>query len=492
MLGNVAEIMTAKDGQRHALAPVAVTSLPQRVKAASSSGVASMLGNTSTNWRSYGGRDRDLPAITQNRMLRLAHYLVAVNPFAKRILGLLRDFTVGDGISFEVKHEDPELQDEIREALTEFWEDPINNLDERWDTWCFEFPRDGEQILPVAVNKITGDCQLGYIDPMRVDYVLMDKDNGLITDSVVLQPAFPDMVKRTFKVVRQLEDGLYGIPEGAEDVCFFWAMNRPSNASRGVSEIFCLADWLDLLDRTLFNEVERRELLKVFAWVFELEGATKETVEEFKKYYDENYGGKLNPSELQILGGKTKLHAVTPDLHGKDNVDFSKFMTNFAFNGAGFPPHFHGDPEDTNRSTGDSMAIPVNRMLATYGRRIRRMVKEMLTFVLHQKIRVGYFGSKSKDAAKAKIDVKTFEVGRKEAKEVSEALKSLTESLMVATGKGWITEDDAASTFVGQLNLLGGEIKPAHQEEGDLSSEEKQRQADLENYQKQTEDALAS
>ncbi len=461
------------------------------------------LSTEDSNWRSLSQTPRDLSPVSHDKHLQLAHYLAETNPFARQVLNLYRDFIVGDGISYEIKHEDSDLQDEIRKTCEEFWNAPVHDLDLNTDTWVWELFRDGELILPVAVNSANGQCELGYIDPRNVKEVRIDPENPLITDAVVVKSSATQS-ERVFKVVRIGKDGLYEIPKGGDGACFYFAINRPTNATRGKSETYACADWFAALDRSLFNEIERRELLKAFIWWAKITGASPETIQAYQKEMQKK---PLRQGTVKVTSDAVEWKAVTPDLKGQDSVEFTRFLKQFVGAGAGFPPHYLGDPDNTNRATALAMTDPVNRQIKTKGRVIKKAWHTLLTFALHMRIRAGYFGSKTEAAKETKIEVKLFEPGRKDSETIITGAKALAEANMVAVQNKWIDNEDAATMYAGQVSQLGTEVLPLHQKEPkdqgayDLEGDEEEEipagkskngKAKLKNYEARINRALAS
>lgn len=427
-------------------------------------------GNKDSEWRSLSSAPRDLSPATHTKMLQVAHYLATMNGIARRILGIFRDFTIGDGITFEVKHDDPKLAEEVNAALEGFWNDDVNDLDERLDNWVWELPRDGELILPWSANPSNGMVQLGYIDPRNISEVRINADNPLITDSVVITSS-DTYRQRTYRVTRRDAQGLYSAQKKDDGDCLYFAINRSSNATRGQSEIFSIADWLAVLDTSLFNEQEIRQLQKLFFLHEHIEGAGQKEIEAREEHYKTN---PPQPGTVVVTGGSkaSTFSILKPANTAADTVEFSKYTKEHIAASSGIPPHFLADAQDVNRSTGDSMTDPFNRMLKTFGKRVKRIVERMLLLALHQRVIAGYFGSKSKAALDCKITVKIFEPGRKDAAAIAVMMKDLATALLAASEKAWITDEDASAVFTGLLSSLGYEVAARTQEEIDAGQAE--------------------
>ncbi len=401
------------------------------------------LDGSSDEWRSITQTERDLSPIEHTRMLRISHFLAETNPMARLALRMYRDFTVGEGVSFSCEDE------KVRDILDKFWTDPINDIEAHWDTWAWEIWRDGELILPVAENEHTGFIELGYIDPRQVKEVRTSKDNPLITEEVVVnQTAFQP--ERVYKIIQfNRQTGLYEIPEGGDGACFYFAVNSPTNATRGKSELLPAADWCDVVDKTLFSEVERTEFMKAFLWDITLKGA-----DPAKVIAKENKLKKEPPRPGSFLAHNEEesWKALSPDMKHTDLVKFLRFLFNFAAMALGFPPHWFGQAEDVNRSTGDSMKDPVIKMLQAKAKQIKGFIQKMNTFVIHRAVAKGMLG---KDALEAEVNVHLYDVSQKDAAEIAGYLKDLVISLQTASMEQWIKPADASRAFTMTANRLG-------------------------------------
>src|SRR5262245_14010446 len=81
---------------------------------------------------------RDLTPLAQDYMQRLVYWLWERNPLAKWLVEVVVDFVLGEGATVESEHA------QVRAVIEAFWNDPVNMLDKRLDTFTREFGLYGE------------------------------------------------------------------------------------------------------------------------------------------------------------------------------------------------------------------------------------------------------------------------------------------------------------------------------------------------------------
>jgi len=132
-------------------------------------------------WRSLSVYQRDLPQVTHEKQLKVAFWLYRHNPIAKRIIEVIQDFVIGPGVQFSAK------EPKVEEVLWNFWSDPHNGWELRQFQRVSELFLFGEQIYQVFVNEANGHVRLGYIDPLNVEKIILDRDNPEIAREIKLK-----------------------------------------------------------------------------------------------------------------------------------------------------------------------------------------------------------------------------------------------------------------------------------------------------------------
>src|SRR5260370_19742142 len=235
--------------------------------------------------------------------------------FGKRLVRVMVDYILGEG--FKANSEDPALQ----EVIDKFWKDPTNSMEEMLDGWGVELLVFGELCIPVAVNPVDGSVRLGYIDPEEIESV----EFGLMqtaTSQEITLPAYVRMRKRAnesegrrleiIHVDEDVDSATFGELKGD---CFYFAINKVKAASRGISELFALADWIDVFDNMIFDFADRLRLLNSFWWHYTLKSAHNPGVHKIRAKLmstPPRQGG------IEVTNDQISIEARTPDLKGAD------------------------------------------------------------------------------------------------------------------------------------------------------------------------------
>lgn len=276
---------------------------------------------------------RDLSPLAQDRMLEVAYYLWESNVFARRLVTLMTDLILGQGIS--VVAADAKNQ----EVIDATWNHRENKLDQNIRAFYNSLSVNGELALPVAPNPINGISRLGFIDPYQIKDIVPLPDNILVPDVMVLKAA-PGQTEQRLKIVR--EDPMTGRLVG--DV-FFFKINALPNGLRGRSDLGPVADWLDLYDQFMFGELERVNLLSNFVWDWKIDGADDAKIAEKLKRFP-----KPKPGQVFAHNEKETLEAVTPDLKAGDRSEVARMLRVHIAGSMGYPLSYLGET-DSNRAT---------------------------------------------------------------------------------------------------------------------------------------------
>lgn len=326
------------------------------------------------------GTERDLPSLTQDRVRELAYYLWSTNLLANRLIELPLSYLLAEGVSLTVG--DPQA----KQWLDAWWRDPINDFDLKLKKKIRELLLFGEQCYPVFVNQYNGHVRLGYLDPSRIDEVIVDPDNGEQAIGLITKA---DAEGRTMKyrlIVNGEESDLFSDRvrqmrmEFTDGEAFYFAINDLSNGTRGRSILTAQIDWLDVYDQFLFGEVDRTRFLRSLVWDVTLKGATPDAVRARAKGLRPPAPGSLN-----VHNDSEIWQALSPSLGSGDSETVAKLLRNHVLGGATIPEHWYGGAADVNRATGDSMSDPTLKIYSAYQADIKAMLEKMAVFAINRR-----------------------------------------------------------------------------------------------------------
>lgn len=309
-------------------------------------------------WRRLtGDGQRDLAPMTQDRMQRLAHYQWETNLLANRLIELPVAYLLAGGVRLTIEDEDAQA------VLNRHWNDGLNAWDLKLPKRARELALFGEQCFPVFRDPNTGFVRLGYLDPALIATVVTDPENREQPIGVVTKRDKRGNVRRYRIIVNVPESafaaGTRKIRETFTDgECFFYRVNDLSSATRGRSDLLAQIDWLDAYDQFLFGELDGTAFRRAFVWDVTLTGASPEEVTEKAKKIT-----APKPGSVRVHNENEQWEPKAPDLQAADSAEGARLFRNQVLGGATLPEHWYGGGGDVNRSTGESMSEPTEKVL---------------------------------------------------------------------------------------------------------------------------------
>jgi len=403
---------------------------------------------------------RDLAPMSQERMQEIAFYLYDTNIFAHRLLELIKDFVVGEGVKYSAK--DPEVEG----VLKEFWDDSVNAWDRKGGQRILELGLWGEAFYPVAVNDQNGKVRMGYLDPVSVARVVTDPENVEIAWQVKRKGSLT-APQKTYDVIREDDNPRSPTFEKMVGDIFFFSVNKVTTSKRGRSDLFTLSDWIDGFDQFLFNALERSHLMNVFLWDVTLEGYDQIQID---KWLDDQSVPK--PASIRAHNERVKWNAVVPELGSHETSESAKLFKNHMLGGAGLPPHWYAGGEGITRATALEMATPVIKRLKSRQLVFKHMILDIFKYVIHQAI----IHQRLKKDVDQTCSVNLPKILEKDVYTLALGMKFVMEALEKAVEKQWVEEKDAKRIFAFMMGQLGLEITPTEEKEGKKKEPEEKKE----------------
>jgi hypothetical protein len=428
-------------------------------------------------WRKLTGLNatRDLLSITQERAQEIGVYLAENNPLGKWIIDVLVDFLVADGLPFESDNED------VSQALEDFWYDPLNNLEVYFRKHVREKRIFGELCLPAWTAQQTGYLRIGYIDPTQIDKRVTDPENVKMVIGIVLKGNAGEEGRRLKTI----------LPAGADEImspaakelrdsfvdgeCFFSAVNNLTNSPAGRPEELHSADWLDAYEQFLFDAADKWTLLNSFLWDITVKGGNEDAC-------------KLQANNLTKKAGSTYSHnenvtlqAVTPDLKTQDVDTGARVVRNHILGSHCYPEVWFGGGGDANRASSIEMGTPACKMLSSKQREEKAFWELVFQTVIDRRRAARTLTCSEEDAKNWSI--LQPELTTKDATKNSSALAQVTTALATAIQQEIIDTVSARKIFLVLAGSLGIEIDETDVEKRLKEEIEKREQSD---YRKET------
>lgn len=408
---------------------------------------------------------RDLMPASQDRMQQVSYYLYVTNPQAHRIIEIGVDFVVGEG--FTVEAEDPAVQEEI----DAFWTDPVNGLDLAIREYTRELATFGELCLAVASNPVNGRTRVGYIDPAyieTVEYSTLEALPGIavtVPQTVVLRMQAGEKAGRRLTVVHRDEDPYSATFGQLVGDCLYFAINKARAGTRGISDLFALADWIDGYDQMLFALMNQIDALSRFIWDVTLKGMTEPQIVEWLS----KHGTPPKSGSVRAHNENATWKAESPSLNASDKTEGARVIKNMALGGAGIPEHWFAEGGNTNRATALEQGEPTLKMLTSRQLLVKAILSLLVELVVDRKIAVGVL----KPAVDRKFQVKAPDLSPKDQAKITTALGTAMQALAFAQQAHAVDRKTIARFLVMMAQPLGIELKvdeilaAAAQEEAD-------------------------
>jgi hypothetical protein len=386
-------------------------------------------------------QDKDLTPFAQEKMGKIAYYLVDVNPLAKALISLMVGFTIGRGLNFSSDDE------KIRNVLKDFWSDPVNKMQLRQ----FDLVRSlfifGELALPVAVNPNNGFIRVGYIDPTHITKVHLNEFNALIKDRVYYKVVTLDsgvMEEKGFDVINiDLEQTTLtrGTLTGEG---FFFTINGVPNSGRGRSELLPAFDWLDGYDKFLYSRLQRAIMQNNLVWDVALEDANPEEVAKWiEERRKRGSAGPPKPGGMLVHNNKEIWTPIVPDFKSSDNTaDASLFQSMIAVSLL-FPRHFLSLPGDTSRAVGVEMQEPTVKHIESKQLQIEDLFSTQFHYAIDQAALRGLVSTKWIKRRENRFNMSLPEISPKSLDKVSRGMERAMKAMDVCIENGTVTKGTA-------------------------------------------------
>lgn len=397
-----------------------------------------------------GMLSRDLTPMGQDTMIELAYYLYDTSGLVKRFVRDSSNFVLGEGLTLDVKNDD---EGTAKKWLEDFWEK--NRLElrlrKRIEFLCLL----GEQCWPVLVNPYNGRVMLGYIDPSNIDTVEVVTGFPEIPQRIVLKGATTGR-GQSFAAIREDWDPMSRTTGRMVGECFFYSINNPPNGTRGRSDLIQSFDFINGLEESLFDEIDRIKLIKAFIWDVTLNGATDEEISDFLKKNRTPKAGSVRAHNDRVTW-----QAVAPDLKMQDSKTFLDFMKTYLAACQNRPDSWFGSGGKVYQSEAELNGEPTFKDLGTLQLFVRCMLEDVCRFVIDQAVIRGALRESKSDPLKPAVNMP--EMVTRDLKAIVEALFQFAQALTVAESQGWLSKDTSTELFASVVVRCGFEIDAAEE-----------------------------
>jgi hypothetical protein len=422
---------------------------------------------------------RDLGTLTQERQREISYYLYDTNPFAKRVINQTRDFVAVPAEQWSIEHEDEELNAIVKR----FWSDPINAWVKRLPDRVKELGLAGEQCYTLVTGK-DGIVRVGYVDPAFIFKVNPDARNREIIESISLkeknlgEPLALKVVNYDLDEGRMVGlDRLQQADGDGEFVgqCMFWALNKPTNATRGRSDLFVLADTLGMLDDFHWNRMEKSALANSFVWDVLCKNMNEAQIKEYAKSQN-----APRPGTARFHNENVEWQAVAPSLNAEDASADARMFRIPVTAGSGIPEMWlFGVGEDANRASAYEMVDPPMRMMAERQAFVVGMIVDIVRYQIDMAIEIGKAGMIDDPAERYNFSINVPEISSRDMSKAATSYQSVTTATALNVEQGFLSRETAVGVIAFTTSQLGYDVVAEQEIERMEAEDEEQAEKDL-------------
>jgi hypothetical protein len=332
------------------------------------------LTDEATGWVGWGGFGRaDAAAADGQQGYRDALAAWRTNPYAKRAIDIITDYTVGDGLT-------PVAPGELGRFIDTFWTHPQNRLDLRLPELVDELSRSGDLFLALFRNSADGMSYVRAVPKSEVVAIeTAENDWEREIAYVIGNGALPSdelrMTNEESAAVRSSFGTTYLSPahpdaESADVVMLHYSINRPVGALLGESELATILPWLRFYGAMLEDRVRLNWAARAFLWFVKVPpGRVAAKAEQ--------YAIPPEPGSIVIHDDGEQWEMKAPALGGTDAQHDLRALRQMIAAGTGQPPHWHGDGGDINRAVAQAMQDPAIRRLRRRQKHVQHIVVDL-------------------------------------------------------------------------------------------------------------------
>lgn len=322
---------------------------------------------------------RDLPPELHERMIKLSYLAWRTNPMAKRLIEMRVNFVLGSGITLS----SPDVG--TMKVLRDWWTNPYNN----WPYNIHQRYRDlliyGEWLQHPLVNSL-GEVFIRDVQPDNIKAIEVELGNHSQAEFLILKKVVNPQTKEEKEelvvpiIRRRLDPKTLTLGQYTGSV-FYFGINRTTDATRGIGELFPLIDYIDLYDEVLFRRAEKIVAMGSIYFDLKAEGLSER---EMRDYLAKETSLPPKPGGVYMHNESFELNLKTPDLHADDHAEDVRTIKSHIVAGDGWPGTFFDDPGSAGRAVGAEMAEPALRMIITQQDMLREILRIEMDYVLEQ------------------------------------------------------------------------------------------------------------
>ncbi len=312
--------------------------------------------NITTGHALYDKFHRDRYDYDRQALVADALKAFRLNPLARRIVKLYRQFAIGQSLAFELvpsagKAPAGAGSDPTHKFIQAFWHHPINDLDQQIPEWFDERTLTGNLFILFSVDP--SGMPLVRAIPTETITSIETRGNDYRQEIAYHTGVLEDVVYKAFD------------PAGTAEPPFVrhYVINRPVGCTFGESDLFPILPWIARYTGWLENRTTLNYYRSVFAWVL-TGNFTSDAARLARQKEVEAHPPK--PNSILVKNTSETWEAIAPHLDSYDAALDGLAIKKVIATGAGVPLHFLAEPESSTRTTAEAAGTPTFRNFQDY------------------------------------------------------------------------------------------------------------------------------
>lgn len=261
-----------------------------------------------------------------------------INPIARRIVNLISQFVVGDGVSMECDHR------ATQRFIDEWFNHPLNRIPSQLKAWKDEGTRTGNLFFLFSVDKVTG---MSFIRAVPAD---------LIQD---IQTSENDVMQETYYVRTTINESPWPAydPNAEQDqFMVHFADNVPVGTVWGEPDMAPMLPWIGRFGTWLEDRARLNHFRNSIMYILRLKG-TVEKGEKDRREAELN-ANPPKPGSVLVTDEGEDWGILTPQLDAFDASLDGLALKRMVAAGIGIPLHWLAEPEGSTRTTAEAAGTP--------------------------------------------------------------------------------------------------------------------------------------
>ena len=374
-----------------------------------------------------------------------------VNPLAKRIVGLITAYSIGDGVTLSAEYAP------LSKFLTAFWSDPLNGMLLRQQQWSDELSRSGELFITLHTNPASGMSYVRAIPAKVIDKIEFrpgDYETELSYHEAVGldDPDYANGGRIWLSPEHEDADKLDG--GKPRPLMLHFAVNRPVGCVRGESDLAPILTWLRRYHNWLEDRVRLNSVARAFVWLVTVAGG--KVTDTRNKYIHPPEPGSVLVAERD----GEQWSVMAPDLKAQDvSADGKAIRWMIVAGSPGMGLIDLGEADEANLASAKAMSEQRRRFMAARQAYFGHALAQVALTAYNRAVRLGLWKGKEKALQDLKLTMP--DIASEDNGEQATAAHQAAQALTAVQAAG-VSGPKFTGIFLRQvLELLGRNLEDA-------------------------------